>query len=541
MTEPVLKIAGLSVRVTGTETEVVRQVTLEVQPGETLCVVGESGSGKSVTSLAVMGLLPKGSLEANGGSILLEGEDVLRASPERLRALRATRMAMVFQEPMTALNPVETVGKQIDEVLRVHTRLGAAERRTRVLAMMSDVHLRDVERTYNAYPHQLSGGQRQRIVICMALVLQPKLLIADEPTTALDVTTQKQILLLMRELQRKHATALLFITHDFGVVAELADRIVVMNKGQVVEIGTRDEILARPREAYTRMLVSSVPSLIPRRREPPTGEIVLAVSNLNKTYAEKRLFGGGRQVAAAQDVTLTVRRGEILGVVGESGSGKSTVARCVVRLIDPSSGTIRIKDTDVARLARGKLRPLRRRVQIVFQDPYRSLNPRRRVGESLIEGLLNFGVPREKALAKATELMRVVGLDKSAMERYPHQFSGGQRQRICIARALGLEPDLLVADEAVSALDVSVQAQVLELLEDIRKLTGIAVLFITHDLRVAAQICDTIAVMQHGRVVESGPAYEVLSSPRQAYTQALIEAAPGRDWDFRNFRPAQAA
>lgn len=541
MTEPVLKIDGLSVRVPGTTNHVVRQVCLEVQPGETLCMVGESGSGKSVTALAVMGLLPKGSLEVNSGLILLDGEDVLQASLERLRELRATRMAMVFQEPMTALNPVETVGKQIDEVLRVHTRLDAAQRRARVIAMMSDVHLPDVDLTYNAYPHQLSGGQRQRIVICMALVLQPKLLIADEPTTALDVTTQNQILQLMRELQRKHGTALLFITHDFGVVAELADRIVVMNKGEVVEMGTRDQVLARPREDYTRMLVSSVPSLIPRRRAAPTGEIILNVSNLNMTYVDKRLFGGGRRVAAAQDVTLTVRRGEILGIVGESGSGKSTVARCVVRLIEPNSGTILINETEVTHLTRGKLRLLRRQVQIVFQDPYRSLNPRRRVGESLIEGLINFGVTREKALAKATELMRVVGLDVAAMERYPHQFSGGQRQRICIARALCLEPDLLVADEAVSALDVSVQAQVLELLERIRQLTGIAVLFITHDLRVAAQICDTIAVMHNGRVVESGPAHEVLSSPNQAYTQTLIEAAPGRTWDFQNFRPAQVA
>lgn len=542
MNQAVLKIDRLSVRITGTTDHVVRQLSLELNAGETLCVVGESGSGKSVTSLSVMGLLPKGGLQPDGGAILLEGEDILQASPARLRELRATRMAMVFQEPMTALNPVETVGSQIDEVLRVHSRLGTGERRAKVLAMLRDVQLPDVERTYDAYPHQLSGGQRQRIVISMALILDPKLLIADEPTTALDVTTQKQILELMRELQRKHGTALLFITHDFGVVAELADRIVVMHRGQVVETGTRDEILAHPREAYTRMLVSSVPSLIPHRREPPAGATVLEVAGLNKTYAEKRFFfGKGREVAAAQDVALTVRRGEILGVVGESGSGKSTVARCVVRLIDPSSGVIRINDQDVARLPAWKLRPLRQRVQIVFQDPYRSLNPRRRVGDSLIEGLLNYGTARGPALAKATELLRVVGLGPEVMERYPHQFSGGQRQRICIARALALEPDLLVADEAVSALDVSVQAQVLKLLEEIRAMTGIAVLFITHDLRVAAQICDTIVVMQRGRVVESGPAHDVLASPREAYTRALIDAAPGRDWDFQNFRPAQAS
>jgi peptide/nickel transport system ATP-binding protein len=537
-TAPVLKIENLSVRVCGSAHQVVRRLSLEVHAGETLCVVGESGSGKSVTSLSVMGLLPKGGLEPDGGAILLEGENLLEATPARLRDLRATRMAMVFQEPMTALNPVEKVGNQIDEVLRVHSRMGARERREKVLAMLRDVHLPDVERTYDAYPHQLSGGQRQRIVICMALIMSPKLLIADEPTTALDVTTQKQILELMRELQRKHGTALLFITHDFGVVAELADRIVVMNQGQVVETGSREQILARPVEAYTRMLVSSVPSLIPRFREPPQGVPVLSVKGLNKTYAEKRFLGGGRTVHAAKDVALTVRRGEILGVVGESGSGKSTVARCVVRLIDPTSGEVLINDADVAQLSASQLRPMRKRVQIVFQDPYRSLNPRRRVGDSIIEGLLNFGVDPAEAREKAASLLRVVGLGPEALERYPHQFSGGQRQRICIARALALEPDLLVADEAVSALDVSVQAQVLELLEEIRRLTGIAVLFITHDLRVAAQICDTIVVMQHGRIVESGSAHQVLASPRDPYTQALIDCAPGRDWDFQNFRPA---
>jgi peptide/nickel transport system ATP-binding protein len=283
-----------------------------------------------------------------------------------------------------------------------------------------------------------------------------------------------------------------------------------------------------------------VPSLTPKKREAPTGEIVLGVAALNKTYAEKRMFGGGRTVAAAQDVNLTLRRNEIAGVVGESGSGKSTLARCLVRLIDPTSGAIRINGFDIAQVTRRELRPLRQRIQIVFQDPYRSLNPRRRVGDSIVEGLINFGAPCDQALAKARELLRVVGLDPDVMQRYPHQFSGGQRQRICIARALALEPDILVADEPVSALDVSVQAQVLILLEEIRERTGIAVLFITHDLRVAAQICDTIVVMQNGRIVEAGPAETVLTAPQQEYTRALIEAAPGRDWDFQNFRPAHA-
>lgn len=538
----ILIVDNLSVRMVGTPTvrHVVRKISFDVKAGETLCVVGESGSGKSVTSLSVMGLLPKDGLVADAGRILVEGEDVLKASPQRLQELRATRMAMIFQEPMTALNPVEKVGKQIDEVLRIHSMLNRQERREKVLAMLDSVHLPDVKRIYDTYPHQLSGGQRQRIVISIALILNPKLLIADEPTTALDVTTQKQILLLIRELQEQHNTAVMFITHDFGVVAEIADRIVVMNQGLVVEMGQRDAILARPSRAYTRMLVSSVPSLIPNKRAVQQGKIVLEVAALDKTYAEKRLFGVGRTVAAAQSVDFTLRRGEIVGVVGESGSGKSTVARCVMRLIDPTSGAIRVNGVDIARVSSSVLRPMRQRIQIVFQDPYRSLNPRVHVGDSIIEGLVNFGTPRDDALAKARELMRVVGMEGDALQRYPHQFSGGQRQRICIARALALEPDILVADEAVSALDVSVQSQVLRLLDEIRERTGIAVLFITHDLRVAAQICDTIVVMQKGRVVEAGPAEKVLTAPQQDYTRALIDAAPGRGWDFQNFRPVRA-
>lgn len=488
-----------------------------------------------------MGLLPKGVLSATSGSIMLGDEDVLLATPDRLRTLRASRIAMVFQEPMTALNPVQKVGKQIDEVLRLHSRLGSAERLQQVLEMMRSVHLPDVERVYNSYPHQLSGGQRQRIVIAMALIMKPQVLIADEPTTALDVTTQKQILALIRELQEKQKTAVVFITHDFGVVAEIADRIVVMNRGSVVETGSCDQILARPVQAYTRMLVSSVPSLVPQQRPLPEGEKVLEVIGLDKTYQEKPLFGAGRIVHAAKNVTLTVRRGEITGVVGESGSGKSTVARCVVRLIESTSGSIFLKNEDIARFSEKEMRSRRTRVQMIFQDPYRSLNPRRLIGDSLIEGLINYGVSSAEAREKAATALELVGLDREVMQRYPHQFSGGQRQRLCIARAVVMEPDLLVADEAVSALDVSVQDQVLKLLEEIRVRTGVAILFITHDLRVAAQICDSIVVMQKGCVVESGPAAQVLTDPQQAYTRALIEAAPGRNWDFRNFCALHAA
>ncbi len=513
-------------------------VSLQVRAAETLCLVGESGSGKSVTALTVMGLLQKGSLVPSGGSIKLAGEQILAASDRRLRQLRATRMAMIFQEPMTALNPVVPVGKQIDEVLRVHTGLDARARRRRILAMMEQVRLPEVERIFASYPHRLSGGQRQRIMIAMALVLEPKLLIADEPTTALDVTTQKQILTLIRDLQRDHGTAVLFITHDMGVVAEIADRVAVMRHGRLVETGTLDAILRTPAMEYTRNLLSAVPSLIPRApRADSTEAVVLETNDLGKIYRERSFFGKTRQVAAAQDVTLTLRRRRTLGIVGESGSGKSTVARCIVRLIDPTSGGIRLAGREISDLSRGLLQPHRKRIQIIFQDPYRSLNPRITVGETIAEGPINYGMPHREALAKAADLLELVDLSPDAIWRYPHQFSGGQRQRIAIARALALDPDVLVADEAVSALDVSVQAQVLELLDDIQKRLGIALLFITHDLRVAAQICDDVAVMQHGRIVEQGPAAQVLTNPQVAYTRALLDAAPGREWDFANFRP----
>jgi len=479
-----------------------------------------------------MGLLPA-TLPVVGGAISLLDENITRAKESRLRQLRATRMSMVFQEPMTALNPVMRCGDQIDEVLRFHADLSLMQRKTRILDIIREVALPDPERIIASYPHQLSGGQRQRIVIAMALVLEPALLIADEPTTALDVTTQAQILKLILELQKRHGTGVLFITHDFGVVAEIAHRVAVLRLGELVELGTRDEVLKQPRHEYTRMLIGSVPTLQPHGRAvPPDAPMVLETRGLAKTYAERGWFGPAREVRAAQDVNLQLRRGQTLGIVGESGSGKSTVARCIVRLIDPSAGEVRIAGTDIATLGARALRPLRRKVQIVFQDPYRSLNPRRTVGEAIIEGPLNYGTPRAEALERARRLLDLVRMDASALERYPHQFSGGQRQRICIARALAMEPELLVADEAVSALDVSVQAQVLQLLEEIRTRLDLAMLFITHDLRVAAQVCDQVAVMSKGRVVEYGPAEEIFLRPQHEYTQALFEAAPGRGFAF---------
>jgi peptide/nickel transport system ATP-binding protein len=531
---PILEVRDLGIALPsgGDRATAVQGVSFSVGRGEIVCLVGESGSGKSVIAQGVMGLLPK-TLPVTGGRILLEGEDITHAPLARLRELRATRMSMIFQEPMTALNPVMTCGDQIDEVLREHTQLSPAERREKVLAIVKEVLLPDPERMVASYPHQLSGGQRQRIMIAMALVLDPVLLIADEPTTALDVTTQAQILKLILDLQKRHGTGVLFITHDFGVVAEIAHRVAVLRLGDLVEIGPKLAVLQRPQHDYTRMLIGAVPTL--KTDERPVdlrAPVVLKVQGLAKTYHDRRWFGPHRTVHAARDVHLEIRRGQTLGIVGESGSGKSTVARCIVRLIDPSEGSVRLGSDEIATLSPGHLRPLRRRVQIVFQDPYRSLNPRRTVGEAMIEGPVNFGMAREQALERAQELLGMVRMPASSLQRYPHQFSGGQRQRICIARALMVEPELLVADEAVSALDVSVQAQVLELFEEIRSRLQVAMLFITHDLRVASQVCDQLAVMSQGEVVEYGPAHRIFGDPQHAYTKALFAAAPGKDFAF---------
>jgi len=542
-TTPILEVQDLTIGLPrGSDRDsAVRSVSFTVGRGEIVCLVGESGSGKSVIAQSVMGLLPK-SLPVKSGRILLQGEDITHAPLSRLRELRATRMSMIFQEPMTALNPVMTCGDQIDEVLAQHTELSPAQRRARVLEIVREVLLPDPERIIASYPHQLSGGQRQRIVIAMALVLDPVLLIADEPTTALDVTTQAQILKLIIELQARHGAGVLFITHDFGVVAEVAHRVAVLRLGDLVELGPKDDVLRRPQHAYTQMLMGSVPRMeAPAARPGADAPVVLSVSALDKTYVDKRWFGAARTVHAARDVNFEIRRGRTLGIVGESGSGKSTVARCIVRLIDPTGGQVLLSGEDIAMMPAGTLRPLRKRVQIVFQDPYRSLNPRRTIAQAMIEGPMNYGLARSDAMARARSLLELVRMDASALERYPHQFSGGQRQRLCIARALAMEPELLIADEAVSALDVSVQAQVLRLLADIRERLNLAMLFITHDLRVAAQVCDEVAVMSKGQVVEYGPAQQVFGSPAHEYTRALFDAAPGRGFEFGGGAQAQAA
>ena len=534
MTAMVLSIEGLSVELPdGADRRyAVSQVNLEVPRGEVVCLLGESGSGKSMIAQTVMGLLAS-NIRASAGRVLLNGEELLSATPERLRQLRGTKMAMIFQEPMTALNPVMTCGAQIDELLVQHTQMSPAERQARTLQMLERVRLPDPARLYSAYPHQLSGGQRQRIMIAMALILKPMLLIADEPTTALDVTTQAEILQLIRELQRESGTAVLFITHDFGVVSEIADRVAVLRLGELVESGPARQLLTDPQHAYTRMLLRSVPSLTPRKQ--PVDEssgLVLRTRGLTKVFESTGWFRKGRRVNAADQVNLEVRRGETLGIVGESGSGKSTVARMIAHLITPTSGDIELDGKLVGHLSGKRALAFRRKVQVVFQDPYRSLNPRRSVGAAVAEGPLNFGASRQDAWKRAAELMGLVKLSRAALDRYPHEFSGGQRQRICIARALACEPEVLIADEAVSALDVSVQAQVLELLEDIQQRLHLTMVFITHDLRVAAQICNRIVVMQRGRIVEQGPVGQVFQAPKDEYTRALLAAAPGRGFAF---------
>ncbi|MDO5603645.1 MAG: ABC transporter ATP-binding protein [Paracoccus sp. (in: a-proteobacteria)] len=534
--EPILRIEDLRISLPpgSDRPHALEHLDLTVNPGEIVCLVGESGSGKSLAASAVMRLLPEPHVHISAGRILLDGRNVCELPEAEMQRLRGDRVAMVFQEPMTALNPQKTVGWQIDEVLRLHTRMTRRERRSRVLEILGDVHIPDPASAYNAYPHQISGGQRQRVMIAMALVLNPRLLIADEPTTALDVTTQKQILRLIKEMQHKHGTGILFITHDFGVVAEIADRIAVLRLGELVESGPAEQILNAPRHPYTRALIAAVPALTPPppAHIPADAPVMLEARGLSKTFAARGGFLSGRRqaVTAVRDLSFSLRRGETLGVVGESGSGKTTVSRIVTRLLEPDTGQVMLCDQDLTLASRAELRALRKEIQMVFQDPMASLNPRRRVVDLIAQGPIVHGTPRAQAHARARELLELVELSPSAAERYPHEFSGGQRQRIGIARALAMEPRVIVADEPVSALDVSVQAQVLRLLADLRERLNLSLLFVTHDLRVAAQLCDNIIVMQKGEIVESGPTAQVFAAPAHPYTQALLASIPGRDW-----------
>ena len=544
---PLLSIEGLSVPIPGDGDRpfAVESIDLVLQAGEILCVVGESGSGKSITANAVMGLLPEGMRPA-AGRIVFQGRDLLALSEAELRKLRGRAIGMIFQEPLSALNPVMRIGAQIAEVLEVHGAGDAARIERRVLELLEVVGLPEPRVIRHAYPHRLSGGQRQRVMIAMALALEPALLIADEPTTALDVTTQAQILALIRSIQRSECDveggmAVLFITHDFGVVAEIADRVAVMEKGVLVEVGPVAQVLDAPAHPYTRRLIAAVP----RRRADARAAVaetapLLEVHNLRKAYHGGSGWFGRRVVQAVDDVTFSVRRGETVGIVGESGSGKSTIGKCVLKLTAIDGGRILFEGRDIAPLTAHEFRPLRRHIQMIFQDPFASLNPRQTVGRIVADGPVASGTSRAAAETRARQLLALVGLEPSSFDRYPNEFSGGQRQRVGIARALALDPQVLVADESVSALDVSVQAQVLALLHDLQQRLQIALVFITHDLRVAARICDTILVMHRGRVVERGSPSQIFDRPEHPYTQRLIAAVPGQQWNPTH-DPAQAA
>jgi peptide/nickel transport system ATP-binding protein len=558
--EPVLHIRDLSIALPAWADRplAVSSVSLTVGRGETLCVVGESGSGKSVMARSILRLLPEPHLRIASGQILLDGEDLASADDQRMRQIRGGQIAMIFQEPMVSLNPLMTVGRQIDEILEVHTDWNKAERRRRVIATFEDVRLPQPEFIVGAYPHELSGGQRQRVMIAMSLVLEPKLIIADEPTTALDVTTEAQVLTLLKELQTRHGTALLFITHNFGVVAEIADRVAVMRSGELVEYGAAGEVLSNPQHGYTKALIDAVPSLVPRKHPEPAAnapvEPILKVRSLDKTYGRRvggpawlaRLLprlGQNRRAAvkAVNQVDLDIRRGSAVALVGESGSGKSTLARCLIGLEQADSGSAVIAGDEIVGLSRSGWRPLRSRVQMVFQDPFASLNPRTRVGDIIARGAILQGETPAAAMEQARRLLELVGLEAKAAERYPHEFSGGQRQRIGIARALAVKPDILIADEPVSALDVSVQKQVLDLLDDLRRQFGLTMLFITHDLRVAAHVCEDIVVLKNGTIVERGTTADIFANPQHEYTRTLLASVPGRNWLRKEHHPAGSA
>jgi peptide/nickel transport system ATP-binding protein len=605
---PLLKVQDLCAyfRTGGGVAKAVDGVTFSIRPAETFALVGESGCGKSVTALSILGLLPRPAGYIAGGSILLHGRDIAHLPPVEMRKIRGNRISMIFQEPMTALNPVFTVNQQISEVLRLHQGMSKAAARERAIQMLEHVGIPDPHKRIDEYPHQLSGGMRQRVMIAMALACKPELLVADEPTTALDVTIQSQILDLIRKLQRETGTAVLLITHDMGVVRETAQRVGVMYAGRIVEEAPRDEIFAAPSHPYTQLLLRSLPSkgvrnrrlativgIVPHATQFPPGcrfsnrcpyvmerckeavppDYAIAEDHRAACYlleAEEDRHRAAKRdvelqpaapasaldrntvclrirdlamhfpiqkgifkrtvghVLAVDGVTLDIHKGETLALVGESGCGKTTVGKSIVRLLTPSGGSMQFRDSELMGLGRRKLRPFRRRIQVIFQDPLSSLNPRMMIGETLLEGMEihRVGTSRADRLRRIEGIMERVGLRANMATRYPHEFSGGQRQRIGLARALAVEPDLIICDEATSSLDVSVQAQVLNLLKDLQSELGLSYLFITHDLSVVQYLADRVAVMYLGRIVEEGATPEIFDTPKHPYTRALLSAVP---------------
>ena len=532
---PLLEVKDLTIQVataSGGKT-VLDGISFSLMPNEVLCLAGESGSGKSLTAMAIMGLLPKPAARITAGQILLAGRDLVDLSEAEYRKIRATRVAMIFQEPMTSLNPVMTIGEQITEVLLAHQDISAAEASNAALELLKEVRMTSPERRMKQYPHELSGGMRQRVVIAIALACQPDVLIADEPTTALDVTVQAEILDLIAKLQERAGTAVIMITHDMGVVAEIADRVIVMRAGKQMETSPVRQLFANPSTAYTRELLAAVPRLgsVAASADVPEQTNTTTVVEVNDLSVRFPVRGGllnrvQQNVHAVEKVSFSINAGETLALVGESGSGKSTIGKALMSLL-PFDGDIRINGRATRGLSRRSLQTVRRDVQMIFQDPYASLDPRMTVGDQVAEPLLVHGLASGTELSdRVAWLFKRVGLPLDAMRRHPHEFSGGQRQRVCIARALALNPKLIVADECVSALDVSVQAQVLELLRELQEEEGLSYLFISHDMAVVEQVSDRVAVLYAGQVVETGPASAVLGNPRHAYTQRLLSAVP---------------
>ncbi len=568
--QKILDIENLSISFTtdGADRTVVKNVSYSVFRGRTLGIVGESGSGKSVSSMAILQLLPKKNCNITNGKIKFyvserESVNLLALDRRQMEMYRGRHIAMIFQEPMTSLNPVHKCGEQVMETIRIHEKTTVNEARNRTLKLFEEVQLPRPEKIFDSYPHQISGGQKQRVMIAMALACQPEVLIADEPTTALDVTVQKGILELLRKLQRQYGMGIIFITHDLGVVANIADDIAVMYKGEIVEAGTKDEVLNNPQHPYTKGLMSCRPPMGPRPKhlnvvsdflsgnipvpecetyEERTQRLagiysnqrpLLSVKNLSVTFPLEKTWTGKVKTSlnAVDGVSFDVYRGETLGLVGESGCGKTTLGRVLLKLIDCSAGNVVYNGVEISKLSPSKMRKLRSEIQIIFQDPYSSLNPRITAGGAITEVLKTHHIGKDNAerRARTLELMRNVGLEESHFDRYPHEFSGGQRQRVCIARTLALNPKLIICDESVSALDVSVQAQVLNLLNDLKRRYQFTYIFISHDLSVVKFLSDRLLIMQKGKIVEYGDADDIYANPQQEYTKQLINSIPKMD------------
>ncbi len=523
----ILEVKNLTLKIK--EKTLLDYISFNIKEGEIFALVGESGSGKSLTSLAIIRLLPE-TIKIIKGDISLKEKSLFNLTEIEMQSIRGKSIAMIFQEPMTALNPVITIGEQVAEVIRLHLNLKEQEIKRRVIDLFNEVGIKEAKRRYNSYPHQLSGGQKQRVIIAMALACEPTLLIADEPTTALDVTIQAQVLKLLKEIQKKRALSILFITHDMGVVAQMADRIAVMRYGKIVEESKRDSFFINPKHPYTKQLLKDV-RVEKRDNSISNTKELLVIKDLKVYFPIKkgifqRVVG---YTKAVNGVSLSIPKGKTLALVGESGSGKSTIGSAVLRLLDIAGGEILFNGTDIAKLSQKELRAYRKKIQIVFQDPYSALNPRMSIGEIIREGMVSLKVAsKDKNIQNRAieELLVKVGLEKEHFNRYPHEFSGGQRQRIGIARALAVKPKLIICDEPTSALDVSVRSQVLKLLKRLQKEEGLSYLFITHDLSIVPAISDMVAVMKDGKIVEQGRVDEVMREPKEAYTKKLLSSAP---------------